>query len=212
LAKELEKQVERIRQKLRRLRKRGAQQLSRTAPDSRFLRQHGGGFGLGYTVDLAVSDDPLMVGQRTTQAGSDSESLIPLVVQVEAGCKERPAQVSADSAFFSVKNLNRLQGRGIDGYVPDAHLAGERQQRHGPLKTLAESAAQRRMRDKLRSPAGQARYRRRQALVEPVFGTLKAQRGLHHLRLRGWSKAGLEVALYCPACNLTRMWRAQRNG
>lgn len=212
LAKELEKQVEMTREKLRKLRKLGAQQLSRTDPDSRFLRQQGGGFVLGYTVDLAVSDDHLIVGQRTTQAVSDSDSLLPMVAQVEAGCKERLAQVSADSAFFSVKNLNRLQWRGIDGYVPDAHLAGELQQRRGPLKTVAESAAHRRMRDKLRSPAGQVRYRRRQALVEPVFGTLKAQRGMHRLRLRGLCKAGLEVTLYCTAFNLTRLWRAHSNG
>ena len=61
----------------------GAQQLSRTDEDSRFLHQ-GRGFVLGYTVDLAVSDDHLIVAQRTTQAVSDSESLLPMVDQVHA--------------------------------------------------------------------------------------------------------------------------------
>jgi IS5 family transposase len=64
------------------------------------------------------------------------------------------------------------------------------------------------MRAKLRSPAGQARYRRRQALVEPVFGVLKEQRGMRRFRLRGLSKVGTQVALHCTAFNLTRLWRS----
>jgi len=204
---QLEEQLAATRQKLQKLRKLGARQLSVTDPDSRFLRQSAGGFVLGYTVDLAVSDDHLIVGQRTTQAVSDRHSLLPMVRQVETTCGERPSQVSADSAFFSVANLQQLERRGIEGFLPDAHLTGELQQRRGPLKTQAASPVHRRMRAKLRSPAGKARYRRRQALVEPVFGVLKEQRGMRHLRLRGLSKAGTEVALYCTAFNLTRMWR-----
>ena len=154
-----------------------------------------------------MSDDHRIVGQRTTQAVSDSDSLLPMVKQVEATCGERPREVSADSAFFSVPNLKALEQRGIEGYLPDAHLTGERQHRRSPLQTPGDSPAHRRMRAKLRSPAGQARYRRRQALVEPVFGVLKEQRGMRRLRLRGLRKAGTEVSLYCTAFNLTRMWR-----
>ena len=210
--KQLEVQVAVTQQKLWKLKKLGARQLSVTDPGSRFLHQSGGGFVLGYTVDLAVSDDHLIVAQRTTQAVSDSASLLPMGRQAEATCGERLREVSADSAFFSLANLKALERRGIEGYLPDAHLTGELQKRRGPLKTPGDCPAHRRMRAKLQSPAGQARYRRRQALVEPVFGVLKEQRGMRHLRLRGLSKATAEVALYCTAFNLTRMWRtvAQR--
>lgn len=211
VAKPLEEQIAATREKFRKLRQLGARQLSVTDNDSRFLHKKGGEFILDYTVDLAVSDDHLTVGQRTTQAVSDSDSLLPMVKQVETTWGERPAEVSADSAFFSVQNLQQLERWGIAGYVPDAHLTGELQQRRAPLKTIADSPVHRRMRDKLRSPAGQARYRRRQTLVEPVFGVLKEQRGMRHLRLRGLSKAGTEVALYCTAFNLTRMWRGVRH-
>ena len=154
-----------------------------------------------------MSDDHLIVGQRATQAVSDSASLVPLVEQVERTCGARPEQVSADSGFFSVANLIELERRGIEGYVPDAHLTGELRQRRGPLKMAGDSPEHCRMRARLRSPAGQARYRRRQALVEPVIGILKEQRGLRRFRLRGLSKVGVEVALTCTAFNLTRMWR-----
>jgi len=203
-------QLQETQQRLQKLTKLGARQLSVTDPDSRFLHESGGGFTLGYTVDLAVSDDHLIVGQRATQAVSDNASRLPWVEPVEQTCGARPEQVSADSGFFSVKNLIELEQREIEGYVPDAHFRGAQQGRRGPLKTVPEAPAHRRMRARLRSPAGQARYRRRQALVEPVIGILKEQRGLRRFRRRGLSKVGVEVALACTAFNLSRMWRLAR--
>ena len=205
-AERLQEQLQETQQKLEKLAELGARQLSSTDPESRFLHQ-ADGFVLGYTADLAVSDDHLIVAQRTTQAVSDSGSLLPLVDRVMEACGEWPAQVSADSAFFSVPNVVGLESRGIEGFVPDAHLAGELRQRRGPLRCAGDSPEHVRMRARLRSPAGQARYRRRQALVEPVIGVLKEQRGLRRLRLRGLSKVAVEVALACTAFNLTRMWR-----
>ena len=203
----LAQQLQETQQKLRTLTKMGARQLSLTDPDRRFLHE-AGGFTLGYTVDLAVSDDHLIVAERTTQATSDSASLLPLVDQVQQTCGEWPEQVSADSGFFSVRNLAELEKRNVEGYVPDAHLVGELNRRRGPLKSAGDSPAHGRMRARLRSPAGKIRYRRRQALVEPVFGILKEQRGMRRFRLRGLSKVGVEVALMCTAFNLTRLWRS----
>jgi transposase len=202
----LQQQLAQTRQNLEKLVKSGAQQLSHTDPDSRFLHQ-AGGFVLGYTVDLAVSDDHLIVAQRSTQAVSDSESLLPMVDQVMETCGEWPAQVSADSAFFSVDNVVGLETRGIEGFVPDAHLRGELQHHRGPLKMAGDSPEHCRMRARLRSAKGKIRYRRRQALVEPVIGVLKEQRGMGRVRLRGLSKVGGEIALACTAFDLTRLWR-----
>jgi len=205
-AQQLQQQLEETRQKLEQLQKSGAPQLSRTDPDSRFLHQ-AQGFVLGYTVDLAVSDDHLIVAQRTTQASSDSESLLPMVDRVMETCGEWPAEVSADSAFFSVDNVVGLETRGIEGFLPDAHLSGELQGHRGPLQTAGDGPSHCRMRTRLRSPAGKVRYRRRQALVEPVIGVLKEQRGMRRVRLRGLSKVGGEIALACTAFNLTRLWQ-----
>jgi transposase len=92
---QLQEQLQETQQRLRKLRKLGARQLSVTDPDSRFLHEMGGGFTLGYTVDLAVSDDHLIVGQRATQAVSDSASLLPWVEQVEQTCGARPEQAGS---------------------------------------------------------------------------------------------------------------------
>ena len=163
-AERLEEQLEQTQQKLAKLAELGARQISRTDPDGRFLHQ-ADDFVLGYTADLAVSDDHRIVAQRTTQAVSDSASLLPMVDSVMEACGEWPGEVSADSAFFSVANVVGLETRGIEGFVPDAHLAGELKKHRGPLQCAGDSPEHVRMRARLRSPAGQARYRRRQALV-----------------------------------------------
>ena len=86
--------------RLQRLRKAGLKKLSRTDPDSRFLRKRGG-FTLGYTATLAVSEDHLIVAQQVTQDTNDNETLLPMADRVEQQCGEKPRQVSGDSGFFS---------------------------------------------------------------------------------------------------------------
>jgi len=136
--------------------------------------------------------------------------LLPMVDAVMEACGEWPAQASADSAFFSVDNVIGLATRGIEGFVPDAHWSGELQGHREPVRSPGDSPEHCRMRARLRSEAGQRRYRRRQALVEPVIGVLKEQRGLRGVRLRGLSEVQTEIALACTAFNLTRIWNLRR--
>ena len=63
------------------------------------------------------------------------------------------------------------------------------------------------MRAKLRTPAGRNLYQRRQAVVEPVFGILKEQRGMRKFRRRGLAAVTTEWMLAAIAYNLTRMAR-----
>lgn len=202
----LQEQLGQLPERLERLQKSGLQKLSRTDPDSRFLRERGG-FVLGYTGTLAVSEDHLIVAQRVTQETNDNEALLPMVDLVEEQCGERPQRASADSGFFSLENLQGLQERKIDGYVPDSYLA-RWLNRGGRVRQAARDPAQRRMRRKLRDPAGRAIYARRKAIVEPVNGVLKEQRGMRRFRQRGLQKVAAEWTLASIAYNLTRMWRA----
>jgi hypothetical protein len=61
------------------------------------------------------------------------------------------------------------------------------------------------MRAKLRSPAGEAAYARRKAVVEPVFGVLKQQRGMRQFRTRGFENVNNEFTLATLAYNITRL-------
>jgi transposase/IS5 family transposase len=202
----LEQKLREIPERLERLKKSGSKKLSRTDADSRFLRQRQG-YVLGYTGTVAVSEDYLIVGQQVSQASTDNGLLVPMVERVEQECGERPQQVSADSGFFTQENVQALEERGIDAYVPDSHLAhelnrGQRVRAHG----AARDPAQQRMRRKLRSPAGRATYGRRKQIAEPRIGTLKEQHGMRRFRMRGVMKVAVEFTLANTALNLIRMW------
>jgi transposase len=201
----LEGQLREIPVRLERLKKAGVKKLSRTDADSRFLRDRRG-FTLGYTATLAVSKDHLIVAQQVSTASNDTELLVPMVEKVERECGERLGQASADSGFFSLRNLEVMEERGIDAYVPDSNMACVLN-RGGRLKQHACHPAHMRMRRKLRSVTGRAVYRRRKALAEPVLGILKEQRGMRRFRMRGLGKVATELALATTALNLTRLWR-----
>ena len=64
---------------------------------------------------------------------------------------------------------------------------------------------------KLRSAEGQAIYRKRAGLVEPVFGTLKEQRQGRKFRLRGLNKVSMEFCLMALAYNVTRLHHLSLN-
>jgi transposase len=203
----LEKKLEQIPARLERLKKSGLQKRSRTDEDSRFLRERRG-MVLGYTGTVAVSEDHLVVAQQVSQASTDNELLVPLVEQVEQVCGERPREASADSGFFSQENLRALEERGIDGYVPDSHLAHELNRgRRTRGHSAARDPAQQRMRRKLRSAAGRATYGKRKELVEPRLGTLKEQHGMRRFRMRGLAKVAVEFCLANTGMNLQHMWR-----
>ena len=63
------------------------------------------------------------------------------------------------------------------------------------------------MRHKLRHPDARRRYARRKAIVEPVFGQLKEDRGFTALSLRGLALARAEYLLACLAHNLGKLLR-----
>lgn len=205
--------AERLRQQMKKpLAQASNEKRSRTDPDARFLRERGGRFRLGYSGELAVSEDHFIVAARVTQQAADTASLLPMVEEVERCCRERPRQVLADSGFYSGTNLDALKMRNIDAYVVDTNLAaalkqggevkqGNRPVRHG--ETL-------RMREKLRTPEGRRTYLHRKAMVEPVIGSLKQHRGMRQFLRRGLPKVQTEWLLAAISYNLTRSHRLLR--
>ncbi|WP_422101418.1 transposase [Anoxybacillus flavithermus] len=60
------------------------------------------------------------------------------------------------------------------------------------------------VRERLESEEGQARYRQRQTDVESVFGQIKQNRGFRRFVLRGLQKTSIEWGLICAAHNLLK--------
>jgi len=204
----LERRLAEIPPRLERLRKSGQAKLSRRDGEARFLRERGG-YALGYTAEIAVSEDHLIMAQRVTLNPCDVPALVPLVKEVEERTGASPGKALADAGFYSNENVRELEARGIDVYVPDPNLArelntGKRARTIG--RNRVRSPELKAMRKKLRSPAGRRVYGRRKALVEPVFGVLKAQRGMRQFRTRGQAKVAIEFTLAALAYNLTRLF------
>jgi Transposase DDE domain/Transposase domain (DUF772) len=206
----LEQQLAEAQQGLKKLPKARQRQVSQTDPDSGFLRARDG-WVLGYTADLAVSDDHFIVAARVTQNATDNASLLPMVDEVERQCGQRPQKVTADAGFFSGAALRECSQRGIDLYVPDNNLRHEMRSGKpagGIGRRTIRDPEHLRMREKLRSAAGRKTYQRRQAVVEPVFGVLKQQRAMRRFRRRGLEAVNTEWILAAIAYNIARLPRA----
>jgi transposase len=200
----LEQELAHIPPRLEELKKSGLERRSRTDPESRFRKERKG-FVLGYTVTLAASQDQLIMEQRVRQQTTDNAALLPMVEGVRQRGGQAPAQVSADSGFFALPPLQELEKQKVDAYVADSNLA-RLLNRGGRLRGRAQHAVHRRRRQKLRRPLGRAIYGRRKALIEPILGVLKEQRGMRQFRRRGLEKVAVELSLATTAYNLTRLW------
>jgi transposase len=204
-----QQRLEEIPRQLEQLRKSGQRRGSESDPESRYLRKRGG-FVLGYTAEIAVSDDHLIVAQRVHQAPADHGSLEAMTEAVERECGEPPAVVMADAGYYSMEQITAVEAGGVEVYVPDRLMARELA---GAAVVAEMNARQKRrhpglqqLRDRMREPAARSCYTRRKALVEPVFGVLKQQRGMRQFRRRGLAAVGTEWALATTAYNLTRLF------
>jgi len=200
------------REQLKHLRESGEEKLSTTDPDARFLRERGR-FVLGYTAEVAVSEDHFIVAQRVTQNKNDNHALVPMVDEVERQCGERPQRVLADCGFFSNQNLREMEERGIEAYVPDPNLARELNTgkiARGVGRMTVNDPHLLRSRKSLRTARGRAWYKKRKAMVEPVIGTLKEQRGMRQFQRRGKPATAVEWTLASIAYNLIRYRNLRR--
>jgi transposase len=210
-----EEQLGRLRQelnalpsRLQELKKSGQERLPRTDPDCRVLHKRGQSV-IGYTADVAVSEDQFILAQRVTQATTDNASLRPMVEAVEQNCQGKPDKVVADSGLYSNDNAAAMEQQGIDAYIPDSNMAAALN-RGGRVKGRARAPEMKQMRAKFRTSAGRAIYAQRKGIVEGVFGVLKSERDLHRFRLRGLQKVGIEFTLAAIGFNLTRL-RAEQD-
>lgn len=206
--------LQEIPRQLEELRKSGQKRVSRRDPESRYLRRRGG-FTLGYNAEIAVSDDHLIVAQRVHQSNVDNGSLEAMTQAIERECGEAPAVVVADCGYYSMAQIQAVEARGVEVVVPDVLLARELAGT-GPVVPMnrrerARHPGLERLRERLRAPAARACYARRKAVVEPVFGILKQQRGMRQFRRRGLIGVATEWALATTAFNLTRMFAKQRS-
>lgn len=180
----------------------GKAQENFTDPDSRIMNSTEG-FQQCYNPQIAVdAESQLIVGTELTQCAADSGSLLSVVDVVKRICGTAPEQVLADAGYKSEASFVELERRNIDAYVA---LGRERAATDTPKTPKTALPATQRMKDKLDSPPGKETYRRRKAIVEPVFGWIKNVLGFRRFSVRGLRKVAGEWAFVCLVVNMKRM-------
>lgn len=195
----------------------GKDQRNFTDPESRIMPDGArkGSFVQAYNVQIAVdSEAQIIVAAEITQQTNDKQQLAPMLAQVVTNMGAKPVAATADTGYFSVDQLNDERAAGIDLYIATG------KQKHGqpeppaltePVEPPAEAeSAMEKMKQKLKTEAGKALYKMRKAIVEPVFGQIKAARGIRAFLLRGMEKASAEWKLICATHNLLKLFRAGR--
>ena len=182
-----------------------------TDPESRIMPDgaNKGSFVQGYNAQIAVdSASQVIVAAEVTQETNDKKQLLPMIARIAANLERKPEKVSADAGYFSEANVTDELVKDVDLYV-----ATGRDKHGGAVETSsdpppADASPKEAMRHKLRTEAGRAVYKMRKAIVEPVFGQIKEQRGFRRFSLRGKENVSREWKLVCATSNLLKLFRA----
>jgi transposase len=79
------------------------------------------------------------------------------------------------------------------------------------IELRADHAEVRKLREKLKTENGKATYKKRKAIIEPIFGRWQHNWGIRRLRLRGLAGFSVELHLMAIAHNLTKLFRFQQS-
>lgn len=181
--------------------------MNLTDPDSRLLKATRG-FVQGYNAQAAVNEDQIVIAAEVTVDSPDFGHLEPIVDAAqrelkEAGVTETPGVVLADAGYWHQVQMENIVNHGIQVLIPPD--AGKR----NGTRPGWDGGAYAHMRAVLQSDFGRALYRKRQAMIEPVFGQTKFNRRIDRFQRRGRAAARSEWRLITATHNLLKLHKHQ---
>ena len=186
-------------------------QINLTDADSRIMPATGKGFEQSYNAQAAVdTESMLIVATGMAQVATDKQQVAPML-EALAELPEALGRVKhllADTGYFSAANAKSCVEAKIEPL-----LAAGRDKHHPHWEDrftepppLAEAAsAVERMKHRLKTRKGRARYALRKQTVEPVFGIIKSVMRFRQFLLRGLEAVRGEWSLVTMAWNIKRM-------
>jgi transposase len=176
-------------------------------PDSQLVKTMRGWIQ-GYNAQAVTNEQQIVVAAEVTVDSPDFGHLEPMidVAQAElanAGVAEAPQVVLADAGYWHQPQMENIINRGIQVLVPpdSSRRKGKRPGWDGGAYAF--------MRRVLSTDAGGALYRKRQSMIEPVFGDTKFNRRLDRFLRRGRAACRSEWRLINATGNLLKLHRHQ---
>lgn len=118
--KDKQKLKERLKKAKEKLQRDGAKEINLTDEESTTMLHRGYRAEPSYNGQIAVEEsNRIIVAASLSNNPADYKALEELTEQVEENTGDRPAEILGDSGYSSYENLEYLEGKGIDGYIPD---------------------------------------------------------------------------------------------
>ena len=162
----------------------------------------------GYNTQAAVNERQIVLAAEVTTGSPDFGHLEPMVRATKQeletiGVTETPGVAVADSGYWNEEQIDNVVGDGIQVLIPPD--AGKR---NTPRRGW-DGGRYAFMRTVLAGELGGRLYRRRKAIVEPVFAQTKHNRRIDRFQRRGRSAVRSEWRLITATHNLMKLHKHQ---
>ncbi|MGR8007503.1 IS1182 family transposase [Streptomyces hypolithicus] len=188
-------------------------QANFTDPDSRIMKNSDGAYIQAYNAQAVVdAEHQVITAADVTTNAADTLNYTTMLNQSAQNTGIHPKQALVDAGYCSETNLQAAKDRqltcGTDTFMATGRLAHDEQVPPAPRGRIpANATLKERMARKLRTKPGKAAYRRRKAIVEPVFGQIMTCQNGRQLMLRGEDGARGEWRLLAACHNLRKIFR-----
>jgi hypothetical protein len=184
-----------------------AGKINLTDPDS-WLLKASRGYIQGYNVQAAVNEEQIVIAAEVTVDPGDFGHLEPILNAAQseleaAGVTDTPGVLLADAGYWHMAQMENVINHGIQVLIPPD--AGKRK----GTRPGWDGGAYAHMRRVLSTEHGHALYRKRQAMIEPVFGHTKFNRRIDRFQRRGRAAARSEWRLITATHNLLKLHKHQ---
>jgi len=189
----------------------GSDQRNFTDPESRIMKDSTTkGFVQGYNCQAAVdSKSQVIVAADVTNEANDKRQVKVMVDEIKGNLGRKPKELSADSGYYSEKNVKYLEGEEVDVFIAVGKRKHTDKEASAPRGRIPKGlSVKERMERKLRTKRGKKKYGLRKEVAEPVFGQVKGVRGFRQFLLRGLEDVGCEWRLICMGHNILKLFRS----
>jgi transposase len=118
-----EDRKKKIEEALEKLKEKELKNINVTDNDAKVMRQKKGNYGPAYNCQTAVDEkQEIIIAAETFPAGVDMNLLEEVTEAAEENVGDKPEKLISDCGYHSANNIEYLEKKGIDGYIPDLSI------------------------------------------------------------------------------------------